>query len=118
MVWYRRNAGRDDNARCWYLIHNPSITLDTIFDYKHHTMVSLCQTHLSSLKKNSKDFESAIGEFGVVTKLPAGETYGKIRFSTPILDKDEWDFKCNDVIKLGDRLQIQEINKSYLLVSK
>ena len=65
-----------------------------------------------------KDFESAIGEFGVVTKLPAGETYGKIRFSTPILDKDEWDFKCNEVIKLGDRLQIQEINKSYLLVSK
>ena len=74
--------------------------------------------YLSSLKKNSKDFESAIGEFGVVTKLPAGETYGKIRFSTPILDKDEWDFKCNDVIKLGDRLQTQEINKSYLLVSK
>ena len=107
MVWYRSNAGRD-TMLVVDIIHNPSITLDTIFDYTILWFRSV-KPYLSSLKK-IQDL-SAIGEFGVVTKIPAGETYGKIRFSTPILDKDEWDFKCNDVIKLGDRLQIQEINK-------
>ena len=62
--------------------------------------------------------EAAIGESGQVIKLPAGDTRGKLRFSTPILGEDEWEFSCDSEVALGDRLHIQEISDSVLIVAK
>ena len=62
--------------------------------------------------------ESAIGESGQVIKLPAGDTKGKLRFSTPILGEDEWEFSCEAEVDLGDRLHIQEISGNVLVVAK
>lgn len=62
--------------------------------------------------------ESAIGESGQVIKLPAGETNGKLRFSTPILGADEWEFSCDSEVALGDRLHIKEISGNILVVAK
>lgn len=62
--------------------------------------------------------EAAIGESGQVIKLPAGDTRGKLRFSTPILGEDEWEFSCDSEVALGDRLHIQEISNSVLIVAK
>ncbi|MDG1164773.1 MAG: NfeD family protein [Porticoccaceae bacterium] len=62
--------------------------------------------------------ESAIGESGQVIKLPAGETNGKLRFSTPILGEDEWEFSCDAEVALGDRLHIKEISGNILVVAK
>jgi len=61
--------------------------------------------------------EAAIGESGQVIKLPAGDTRGKLRFSTPILGEDEWEFSCDSEVALGDRLHIQEISDSVLIVA-
>ena len=63
-------------------------------------------------------WESAIGESGQVIKLPAGDTKGKLRFSTPILGEDEWEFSCEAEVDLGDRLHIQEISGNVLVVAK
>ena len=62
--------------------------------------------------------ESAIGESGQVIKLPAGDTKGKLRFSTQILGEDEWEFSCEAEVDLGDRLHIQEISGNVLVVAK
>jgi len=62
--------------------------------------------------------ESAIGESGQVIKLPAGDTKGKLRFSTPILGEDEREFSCEAEVDLGDRLHIQEISGNVLVVAK
>ena len=62
--------------------------------------------------------ESAIGESGQVIKLPAGDTKGKLRFSTPILGEDECEFSCEAEVDLGDRLHIQEISGNVLVVAK
>ena len=62
--------------------------------------------------------ESAIGESGQVIKLPAGDTRGRLRFSTPILGKDEWEFSCETEVALGDRLHIQAISGNVLVVAK
>ena len=62
--------------------------------------------------------ESAIGESGQVIKLPAGDTKGKLRFSTPVLGEDEWEFSCEAEVDLGDRLHIQEISGNVLVVAK
>ena len=60
---------------------------------------------------------SAIGEAGQVVKLPTDRTPGKIRFTTPILGEDEWEFTCETSVTLGDRLYIKAINGTVLVVA-
>ena len=62
--------------------------------------------------------ESAIGESGQVIRLPAGQSNGKLRFSTPVLGEDEWEFSCDTEVGLGDRLHIKEISGNVLVVNK
>ena len=60
----------------------------------------------------------AIGASGLVTKLPTQRTQGRIRFSTPVMDSDEWEFSCDSVVELGDRLHIKEVSGDFLVVTK
>jgi len=60
----------------------------------------------------------AIGASGLVTKLPTQSTQGRIRFSTPVMDSDEWEFSCDSVVELGDRLHIKEVSGDFLVVTK
>ena len=60
----------------------------------------------------------AIGASGLVTKLPTQSTQGRIRFSTPVMDSDEWEFSCESVVELGDRLHIKEVSGDFLVVTK
>lgn len=62
--------------------------------------------------------DSAIGESGQVIKVPTDTTNGKLRFSTPVLDRDEWEFSCDSEVALGDRLYIKEISGDLLVVQK
>jgi membrane protein implicated in regulation of membrane protease activity len=61
---------------------------------------------------------SSVGESGLVIKLPTDTTNGKLRFSTPILDCEEWEFVCNSQVKLGDRLYVEKISGNHLVVVK
>jgi membrane protein implicated in regulation of membrane protease activity len=61
---------------------------------------------------------SAIGQSGLVTKLPTASTQGLIRFTTPVLDKDEWNFSCETEVNLGDRLCVENVDGNSLLVTK
>ena len=71
-------------------------------------------------QRNNKELarQSCVGESGQVIKLPTETTKGKLRFTTPVLDQDEWEFVCDASVQLGDRLQILEISGNYLLVDK
>ena len=62
--------------------------------------------------------ESAIGESGLVIKTPTDSTKGIMRFSTPVMDCDEWSFSCNAPVNLGDRLHVEGISKDTLVVVK
>ena len=62
--------------------------------------------------------QASVGEAGKVIKLPTETTNGKLRFSTPVLDQDEWEFICEDQVQLGDRLYIKEISGNHLVVKK
>jgi len=62
--------------------------------------------------------ESAIGESGLVIKTPTDSTQGRIRFSTPIMDQDEWSFICDVPVELGDRLHVKSISGNVLMVMK
>jgi membrane protein implicated in regulation of membrane protease activity len=62
--------------------------------------------------------QASVGEAGQVIKLPTETTNGKLRFSTPVLDQDEWEFVCDAQVQLGDRLHIKEISGNHLVVTK
>ncbi len=73
---------------------------------------------MSQDNSSDKARESAIGESGQVIKVPTQTTNGKLRFSTPVLDRDEWEFICESKVTLGDRLHIREISGDLLMVEK
>lgn len=62
--------------------------------------------------------EALLGETGIVIKAPKNGVKGVVRFSTPILGSDEWDFICEDAIANGDRVSIREFSGNSLIVTK
>lgn len=62
--------------------------------------------------------EAAIGESGQVIKVPVEGGRGTIRFTTPILGDDEWEFICEQPVELGDRVFIKEFSGNTLIVVK
>ena len=71
---------------------------------------------MAAANQNKQSCQSAIGESGLVIKLPSESTLGTMRFSTPVLDRDEWQFRCDVAVELGDRLHIREISDQTLVV--
>ena len=62
--------------------------------------------------------EAVIGESGLVTKVPHGNVRGVIKFTTPLLGSEEWQFICSDTVKLGDRVTVTDVSGNTLIVSK
>lgn len=62
--------------------------------------------------------EAAIGESGIVIKIPQEGSKGVVRFTTPILGDDEWEFICEQPLALGDRVHIKDFSGNALIVVK
>jgi membrane protein implicated in regulation of membrane protease activity len=62
--------------------------------------------------------ESVIGEAGQVIKAPMAERRGMVRFTTPVLGSDEWEFICEQDACVGDRVFIKEFSGNTLIVVK
>ncbi len=62
--------------------------------------------------------DSAIGEAGRVIKAPVAERRGTVRFTTPVLGSDEWEFICEQDVSVGDRVFIKEFSGNTLIVVK
>lgn len=62
--------------------------------------------------------EAVIGESGQVVKAPVDTNRGIVRFTTPVLGDDEWEFICEEPVQLGDRVVIKEFSGNSLIVAK
>ncbi len=62
--------------------------------------------------------EAVIGESGTVIKSPIEGSRGVVRFTTPILGEDEWEFICEQPVAAGDRVHIKEFSGNTLIVIK
>lgn len=62
--------------------------------------------------------ESVIGENGMVIRLPQEHRRGMLKFSTPKLGAEEWEFICDDNVAVGDRVQVRDISGNTLIVAK
>lgn len=62
--------------------------------------------------------EAISGESGQVIRKPTDNSRGIVRFSTPLLGDDEWEFICNSEVVLGDRVFVIELSGNTLIVEK
>ncbi|MBV0932776.1 NfeD family protein [Marinobacterium weihaiense] len=62
--------------------------------------------------------EAVLGETGQVILAPQPPRRGQVRFSTPVLGDDEWEFICEEPVAIGDRVMITEISGNTLIVKK
>ena len=60
--------------------------------------------------------EAMIGEIGLVLKAPQGDQLGSVRFTTPLLGEDEWPFRCDSQIGVGERVSVSDISGNTLVV--
>ncbi|MDF2182820.1 NfeD family protein [Neptuniibacter sp. CAU 1671] len=62
--------------------------------------------------------EAVIGETGQVIRQPTEGARGQVRFTTPVLGDDEWDFICDQDVAVGDRVAIKALSGNTLIVEK
>lgn len=62
--------------------------------------------------------EAVIGETGHVIRKPIDEQRGMVRFATPLLGSDEWEFLCGQPVDVGDRVFVTEVSGNTLVVNK
>lgn len=62
--------------------------------------------------------EAILGETGHVISAPFGNKRGVLRFATPKLGAEEWQFICEQPVVVGDRVAVDEVSGNTLLVSK
>lgn len=62
--------------------------------------------------------DSVIGEAGQVIKIPVADGRGMVRFTTPVLGSDEWEFICEQEVSVGERVFIKEFSGNTLIVVK
>ena len=62
--------------------------------------------------------EAIAGESGQVIRAPTEHSRGMVRFTTPVLGDDEWEFICDKDVELGDKVFIKELSGNTLLVEK
>lgn len=60
--------------------------------------------------------EAMIGEIGLVLKAARGDQLGRVRFTTPLMGEDEWPFRCDSKIAVGERAAVSDISGNTLVV--
>lgn len=62
--------------------------------------------------------EAIRGVSGQVIRVPEETQRGLVRFSTPLMGDDEWEFICAEPVNLGDRVFVLEASGNTLIVEK
>jgi membrane protein implicated in regulation of membrane protease activity len=62
--------------------------------------------------------ESILGETALVISAPQEQRRGRLKFSTPKLGAEEWEFICDAATEVGDRVAVRDISGNTLIVEK
>lgn len=60
--------------------------------------------------------EAILGVSGQVIRTPEEDRRGLVRFSTPLMGDDEWEFICSTPVRIGDRVFVRDISGNTLIV--
>jgi inner membrane protein len=81
----------------WFLIFKPKMTDKT---------------------KAGISLEAVLGESGLVIRIPVVNVRGAVKFTTPLLGAEEWQFICQEKVALGDRVTVIDVSGNTLIVKK
>ncbi|UZE94594.1 NfeD family protein [Alkalimarinus alittae] len=62
--------------------------------------------------------EALIGQEGTITEYNQSVSKGRLRFSAPIVGNDEWGFRCEQALSVGDRAVVTDVSGNDLIVRK
>lgn len=62
--------------------------------------------------------EEVEGEMGLVATLASGNRPGVVRFSTPLLGEDEWPYKSEETLEVGQQIKVINVENNILIVVK
>jgi membrane protein implicated in regulation of membrane protease activity len=62
--------------------------------------------------------EDVFGIQGLVIRSNRSSNHGQVRFSTPLMGKDEWEFTCSGDIAVGEQVSVNDIQNEILSVTK
>ncbi len=62
--------------------------------------------------------EALLGESGLVIQPPRADKRGVIKFTTPVLGAEQWQFICESEVAVGDRVTVVSISGNTLIVKK
>ena len=60
--------------------------------------------------------EAVLGESGLVIKAPNAGGRGTVKFTTPLLGSEEWQFICREPVAVGDRVTVVDVSGNTLVV--
>jgi len=105
------------------LAFEPSLSLTVQVSMWASTSAVLTLLWFKYLKPAPKHGETILlsdveGEIGLVLTKPTASRSGKVRFATPLLGLDEWDFQSDDNIDIGDQVEVTNVQDGVLIMSK
>ena len=59
-----------------------------------------------------------IGETAQVIRAPQEDSRGMLRFATPKLGSEEWEFLCEQPVVMGDRVIVKDVSGNTLIVTR
>ena len=80
--------------------------------------IKYIRPNIQDKSKSGMALERIIGESGIVIKAPDAGRRGVVRFTTPLLGDDEWEYISEEELAQGDRVYVKNISGNSLIVSK
>ena len=62
--------------------------------------------------------EATIGQIGMVIQTGMEHGQIKVRFPMPLLGSDEWNCRTQDIVQVGDRVQVTDISGNNTVVQR
>jgi hypothetical protein len=60
--------------------------------------------------------EAVIGQSGLVIQAPLAGKRGLVKFTTPLLGAEEWQFLCREEVEIGARVTVIDVSGNTLVV--
>tara|TARA_R110001592_G_scaffold199014_1_gene447464 strand:- start:22 stop:462 length:441 start_codon:yes stop_codon:yes gene_type:complete len=62
--------------------------------------------------------EEVEGELGLVATQASGARPGIVRFSTPLLGEDEWPYRSEIALEVGQQVKVLDVENNILIITK
>lgn len=78
----------------------------------------VCKPRMLNKTTAGTPLAAVLGESGLVIRPPSGDKRGTVKFTTPLLGAEQWQFICETEVAVGDRVTVINLSGNTLIVKK